>query len=51
MKKFLGPIVVLLLIFWIVTAPGNAAGALENLAATLGGWAQNVTSFFSQIAT
>lgn len=50
LKNLVGPIVVILLIFWIVTSPGSAAGSIQNLGTTLRGWATNVTTFFSDLA-
>jgi len=51
LKNLLGPVVVILVIFWIVTAPGAAAGSVENMGNTLRDWATNVTAFFGQIAS
>lgn len=50
LKNLVGPVVVILAIFWIVTAPGPAAASVTNLGNTLHSWATNVTDFVSQLA-
>lgn len=51
MKKLLGVVTVVVLIFWVVTAPASAATSMESLITTLSGWATNVTTFFANLAT
>lgn len=50
LRKLIGTAIVLILIYWIVTQPDDAAGSVESIAGTLQGWAENVTSFFGQLA-
>jgi hypothetical protein len=49
LKKALGWIVVILLVFLVITQPDNAANSVQNLGSTLEGWANSITSFFTQL--
>lgn len=49
LKKILGILAIVLIIFWIVTRPDSAAGSVESLGGTLHDWADNVTTFFTEI--
>ena len=51
LSRLIGVAVVLLVIWFIVTNPTAAANSVEAIGATLGRWATNVTSFFTQIVT
>jgi hypothetical protein len=48
-KKIAGLLGIALLIFFVVTSPDAAANSIQSIGATLRGWAENVTSFFSQL--
>ncbi len=51
LKKLLGLAAILLVIWFVVKQPSTAAGSVESIAGTLEGWAQNVTTFFTQVVT
>lgn len=51
LKRLLGVAAVLLIIWFIVTQPAAAASTVDSIAATLGQWATNITSFFTAVVT
>lgn len=50
-KKWLGIIALVLLVWFVVTQPDPAANSVESIAGTLENWAENVASFFTQVVT
>ncbi|MCE3553940.1 hypothetical protein LWC33_21090 [Pseudonocardia sp. RS11V-5] len=49
-KKLTGLIVIALVVFFIVTNPGGASGAVNGIGNWLYGVGQSVTTFFSNLA-
>lgn len=50
-KKLFGVVLILLLIWFVVQQPSQAAGSVESIAGTLERWAGNITTFFTQVVT
>lgn len=50
-KKWLGIIAIVLLVWFVVTQPDPAANSVESIAGTLESWAENLASFFTQVVT
>jgi hypothetical protein len=48
-KKIVGLLALALLIFFVITQPSDAAGSLQNIATTLRGWAESMTTFFTEL--
>jgi hypothetical protein len=48
-KKIVGLIAIALLIFFVINQPDGAANSVQNMASTLEGWANSITSFFTQL--
>lgn len=51
LNKLIGVALILLVIWFIVQQPAQAAGSVESIAGTLERWATNVTAFFTQVVT
>jgi hypothetical protein len=48
-KKIVGLLAIALLIFFVITNPTGAAGSLQSVGATLQGWAESITTFFTSL--
>lgn len=48
-KKWLIIIGVLLLLFFVVSRPDQAANTFQNVASTLGGWGDSVITFLTAL--
>jgi hypothetical protein len=49
LKKVIGWIIVILLVFMVIEQPTQAAHSLRDLGNTLDGWATSVTIFFTHL--
>ena len=49
LRKIVGLLVVVLLIFFVITQPGAAATSVTNIGDTLYNAAQSITSFFTRL--
>lgn len=49
MRRFLIVVGVLLLVFWIATAPTSAAGSVQDVGNAIYNAASNVTTFFDTL--
>jgi hypothetical protein len=48
-KKLVGPLVIVFVLFWIISAPGPASSSVTGIAGKLGEWGTNVVTFMSNV--
>lgn len=50
-KKFLGPLLLIFVVFFLLTRPQNAAGAVESIGELLGSALTQISKFLSALVT